>query len=60
MNMAKNKIAAPAFRAEIERIIMSTNCGHCEFDEAEGDVFRHCDSCCRKIVTIISAIVFDG
>jgi len=58
--MTKKTIAAPAFRAEIERIIMSTNCSHCEFDEAEGAVFRHCDSCCRKIVTIISAIIFGG
>ena len=57
--MTKKKVPAPAFRAEIEKIIMSTHCGHCEFDEAEGEVFRHCDRCCRKIVTIISALVFD-
>jgi len=51
---------SPAFQATIAKVIMSTHCGHCQFDEAEGEVFRHCDRCCREIVTAISAIVFGG
>lgn len=25
-------------------------CGHCQYEEAEGALIRHCDKCCRKIV----------
>ena len=30
---------------------LDNTCPHCEYDEAEGGLVSHCDSCCRKIVT---------
>ena len=42
---------------EILKIVNETTCGHCEYDEAEGGIFSHCDACCRKVVIKISALL---
>lgn len=26
-------------------------CSKCEYDEADGGLFNHCDTCCRRITT---------
>lgn len=31
-------------------------CGHCEYEEAEGQLIRHCDKCCRKIVAALGLL----
>ena len=44
-------------KEKIYKIIMTTHCPHCDYDEATGTVFNHCDACCRKIVREISRVV---
>lgn len=29
-----------------------TGCPHCEYDEADGGLFNHCDDCCRRITRV--------
>jgi len=48
-----------AFKARIVGIINETSCSHCEFDEASGAVFKHCDKCCRRIVVAISLLCLE-
>lgn len=31
-------------------------CGHCQYEEAEGTLVRHCDKCCRKIVAALGLV----
>ena len=36
--------------ADRVRQTLSTCCGHCEYDEHDGTLLRHCDNCCRSVV----------
>ena len=34
---------------ERQLIALLSGCGGCEYDEADGALFNHCNACCRKI-----------
>ena len=36
--------------AKIEAALQG--CGQCEWDEAEGGLFNHCNACCRKVTAV--------
>ena len=42
---------------KIIKIIAGTNCNQCDYDEAKGDLYSHCDECCRKVVSQISELL---
>lgn len=31
-------------------------CGHCDYEEADGSLIRHCDACCRKIIAALGKL----
>ena len=40
-------------RAQQLRKISETCCSACDYYEAEGGLFNHCDKCCRAITTAL-------
>ena len=47
-----------SFQSRIETILSTTTCGHCDYDEASGDLFAHCNKCCHKIVKKVWGLCF--
>lgn len=47
-----NKALVKIIRREFE-----SGCPHCEYDEAEGGLFNHCDQCCRRITTKLGGLL---
>lgn len=39
-----------AFRKEMT-VLSETSCSACDYEEADGSLFRHCDECMLKIVS---------
>jgi hypothetical protein len=32
--------------------ILDNGCGRCDFEESDGSLICHCDSCCRKVTVL--------
>lgn len=39
------------------RVLTEQCCPACDYDEADGGLFCHCDACCKKIVTDIYGVL---
>ena len=39
--------------AELDRLLRDGCHRGCDYDEAEGGLFNHCDKCCRRIATLV-------
>lgn len=40
--------------------VLLDGCGTCRFDEAEGGLEDHCDSCCRKLTALAHQLFVVG
>lgn len=55
---AVEDLAAMRARTIVEALALleSTSCGHCTYEESDGELLSHCDRCCRKIVAALGLV----
>jgi len=55
----KATLRAAAATLRQAKTLAETQCKSCDYDEAEGYLFNHCDTCCRAIATTLWALTHD-
>lgn len=54
---AVEDLATMRARIAVESLAdLDKNCMHCEYEEADGELLRHCDACCRRIVAALGKV----